>query len=236
MRARIALALQRFVVIFAAALVSFIGLSTLVGLIFGNLPYTVPESFPIIGGASGSLPTNVFAIAFIRIAVITLALALLVGIVNLIFVNSNRIIRGETNFARLNSVVVLVSFLVGLSVPALAAQQVIPAEWNTLLLEHVQTSIESALAALLFFTLVYGAFRILRHRINPARMLFVMTIEVVLIGALPLGIFEPLRDFTDWLITVPVNAGARGILLGIALATLLTGLRVLVGQDRTYGE
>ena len=34
--------------------------------------------------------------------------------------------------------------------------------------------------------------------------------------------------------TVPVSAGARGMLLGIALATVVTGLRVLLGQDRSY--
>jgi hypothetical protein len=236
MRTRMGRAFQRFVVIFAAVLVIFVGLATLFGLIFGNLSYAVPESFPLIGGASGTIPTDIFAIIFVRIAVITLALALLVGISNLLFVNAHRIIKGQTNFARLNSAIVLLSFLVGLTVPILAARQAIPAEWNSLLLENVQTSIESALAALLFFTLVYGAFRIMRHRLSAAKMLFVLTVEIVLIGALPLGFFAPLRQFTDWLINVPVNAGARGILLGIALATLLTGLRVLVGQDRSYGE
>jgi hypothetical protein len=30
-------------------------------------------------------------------------------------------------------------------------------------------------------------------------------------------------------------AGARGILLGVALGTLTTGLRVLFGADRLYG-
>jgi hypothetical protein len=34
----------------------------------------------------------------------------------------------------------------------------------------------------------------------------------------------------------PFSAGGRGILLGIALATLVTGVRVLIGQDRSYGE
>lgn len=32
------------------------------------------------------------------------------------------------------------------------------------------------------------------------------------------------------------GAGARGILLGIALGSLLTGLRVLLGIDRPYSE
>jgi hypothetical protein len=30
-------------------------------------------------------------------------------------------------------------------------------------------------------------------------------------------------------------AGARGILLGVALGTLTTGLRILFGVDRPYG-
>ena len=232
---------NRGMVVIAAIVVIFVGLATLLGLIFGNVPYAVPEAIgglqiPFIGGARGTIPTDVFAIIFVRIAVITLALALLVGISNLLFVNAFRIVKGQTNFARLNSVVVLLSFVLGLSVPILAARGIIAPEWNKFLLENVQTSIESALAALLFFTLVYGAFRILRNRLSPAKMLFVLTVEIVLIGALPLAIFAPLRQFTDWLINGPVNAGARGILLGIALATLLTGLRVLIGQDRSYGE
>jgi hypothetical protein len=31
------------------------------------------------------------------------------------------------------------------------------------------------------------------------------------------------------------GGGARGLLIGIALGTLLTGLRVLFGADRPYG-
>jgi hypothetical protein len=30
-------------------------------------------------------------------------------------------------------------------------------------------------------------------------------------------------------------AGARGILLGVALGTVATGLRILIGADRPYG-
>jgi hypothetical protein len=31
------------------------------------------------------------------------------------------------------------------------------------------------------------------------------------------------------------SAGARGILIGVALGTLTTGLRILFGSDRPYG-
>jgi hypothetical protein len=38
----------------------------------------------------------------------------------------------------------------------------------------------------------------------------------------------------DWVLEVPALAGARGILLGAALGTAATGLRVLLGIDRPY--
>jgi hypothetical protein len=40
----------------------------------------------------------------------------------------------------------------------------------------------------------------------------------------------------DWLMSVPVSAGSRGILLGIALATVVVGVRAMTGQDRSYRE
>jgi hypothetical protein len=57
-----------------------------------------------------------------------------------------------------------------------------------------------------------------------------------LIGALPLPGLSLMAGLRDWLMAVPVSAGARGILLGIALATIVTGVRVLIGQDRSYRE
>lgn len=227
---------RTIVVAFATAVVIFIGISTLLGLTIGSFDYAVPENIPLIGGSNGSIPTDIFSILFVRIAVITLGLALLVGILNLIYVNAYRVIKGQTPLARLNSIIILISFVLGLIIPALVARGELEAAWNTLLLENVQTSIESALAALLFFALVYGAFRLLSKSVSLPKLLFLLTVEIVLIGALPLDGLAPLRQFSDWLINVPVNAGARGILLGIGLATLLTGMRVLIGQDRTYGE
>ena len=41
------------------------------------------------------------------------------------------------------------------------------------------------------------------------------------------------REVTAFLQRLPV-AGARGILLGIALGSLTTGLRVLLAADRPY--
>jgi hypothetical protein len=222
----------RLGVALSAAIVLIVSLTTLLGLLFGDVPYTLPATIPVLGGATGVMPTGQIAQVLLRIAVITLAFGIIIGLANLVLTNARRIVSAQTQTwtARLSSVVVLVSFIAGLIVPVLNA------EWGDILLEDVQTTIESSLAGLLFFALVYGAFRILRHKVTWTGILFVLTIEIVLLGALPVSAFAPIRDFTDWLMTVPVNAGARGILLGIALATLVTGLRVLIGQDRSYGE
>jgi hypothetical protein len=42
---------------------------------------------------------------------------------------------------------------------------------------------------------------------------------------------SPLPSLRDWLLAVPTTAGARGILLGTTLGTLMVGLRVLVGVE-----
>lgn len=225
----------RIGVIFASVLVIFVGFGTFLGLLLGDVPYAIPETalgtaLPIVGGATGVLPTDGLARVFVRIAVVTVALTILIGVLNLLAVNSRRIIQGRIT-AKINSMVLILAFFLALAV--YISNDRITSQF---LLEEVQVPIESALAGLLFFTLVYGAFRLLRERVTPAGILFVLTVEVVLIGALPLPGFQPLAQVTDWLMRVPVNAGARGILLGIALATLVTGLRVLIGQDRTYGE
>jgi hypothetical protein len=221
----------------AGSLVIFVGFSTFLGLLLGKFPYAIPETFfgipiPYIGGATGELQTDGLALIFIRIAVVTVALTIIIGVLNLLVVHMVRFRKRDSSItARLNSLALLGAFVAAM-IASLAQRQ----EISDFLLENVQVPIESALAGLLFFSLVYGAIRFLRNRVTPAGLLFVLTVQIVLIGALPIAGLGLLAQVTDWLMQIPVTAGARGILLGIALATLVTGLRVLIGQDRTYGE
>jgi hypothetical protein len=53
-------------------------------------------------------------------------------------------------------------------------------------------------------------------------------ISIYLWGELPI--------IKDWILNVPTLAGVRGILLGVALGTIATGLRILLGADRPYVE
>lgn len=171
---------------------------------------------------------NILLGFLLQLTAITVALTVLMGIGNLLSVHIGRV-TGRQRGA-VPSVVLILSFVL------VVATYLVQRPTSLILLNTVQVSIESALSGLLLFALVYGAAGILRRQTNLAGVLFVVVLLVMLIGALPLSSVAPLSQFRDWLLTVPVNAGARGILLGIGLATLVTGVRVLIGQDRSFRE
>lgn len=183
----------------------------------------------LVGLLSGSDifagPTNLL----LQLAVITVAVTILIGIMNLLGVHLRRILGRQRGWVY--SIVLVLSILLVLALWLTDSE----AE-NMALLEGVQVSIESALAGLLLFALVYGAYRLMRQRVTWAAMLFTLALVIILIGAVPLQEVGALAQIRAWLLAVPVSAGARGILLGIALATVVTGARVLIGQERSYRE
>lgn len=73
---------------------------------------------------------------------------------------------------------------------------------------------------------------------NLETLIFVLFTVIVLLGQVPIGIYlwAELPVIKDWILNVPALAGVRGILLGVALGTIATGLRVLVGTDRPYTD
>lgn len=78
----------------------------------------------------------------------------------------------------------------------------------------------------------------MRDRLSPWTIGFLVVVVIVLIGWLPLAAFQVsgLSNLRNWLIQVPSTAGARGILLGVALGSMLVGLRVLIGIERPYKD
>ncbi len=199
----------------------FTTLSTAVAMSFGFLTLWGL----LVGGGVVTSLANII----LQLVLLTVALSILIGILNLFGVHFGRIRRRERQWGY--SVVVLVAALLVIVLWLLNIDDV-----NMLLLENVQVAVESALAGLVLFALVFGAYRMLNRRITWGNLLFVLSLLVILIGALPLRETAFIADVRAWLLAVPVSAGARGILLGIALATVVTGVRVLIGQDRAYRE
>ena len=69
-------------------------------------------------------------------------------------------------------------------------------------------------------------------------IVFIATALLMLVASatLPFGEVGALNDFLrPWFQHVLALGGARGILIGVALGTLTTGLRVLLGNERPYG-
>lgn len=179
----------------------------------------------VAGGGVVSNITNVL----LQLTVIAVAVTILLGILNLFSVHLRRITRRQSGW--LYSIALVGSAAVVLALWLLGAR-----DTNAMLLDTVEVSVESALAGLVVFALVFGAYRIMRRRVTWGGLLFTVVLLIILIGALPLPQVAVLTEARNWLLAVPVSAGARGILLGIALATVVTAVRVLIGQDRSYRE
>jgi hypothetical protein len=101
----------------------------------------------------------------------------------------------------------------------------------------IQTPIESSLMAVLAITLAYSSLRLLQRQHNwMGGFFFVSVIIFLLFNS---GIFSlfanipALQDLIAGINKIPV-AGARGILIGVALGSLLTGIRIWIGSDRPY--
>jgi hypothetical protein len=178
---------------------------------------------------------------FLQLTVITIAITVLIGIVNLIVVHLGRIFgRGKPFSQRINSLVLVASAIGVMVLGILERNGTLTGSPSatTVLLEGVQLSIESALAGLVLFALVYGAYRLMRRRVTGSGLLFTLVLLLILTGALPFSTpgMRLVGTIRDWLLAVPVSAGARGILLGIALAVTVAGARILIGQDRSYRD
>ncbi len=207
----------------ALGLTAGIGLVTLMGLLFANDDLGLAENYNVDIDALRS-----FTDLILQVTTITIALTVLLGVFNLLLVHIRRLSGRQKGM--IYSLVLLASFAL------VVLTYVVERDSSMVLLETVQVSVESALAGLLFFALVYGAYGILRQQITWPRILFVIVLLIVLIGTLPIDGLGIITDMRDWLMDIPVNAGARGLLMGIALATLVTGVRVLIGVDRSYRE
>jgi len=164
-------------------------------------------------------------------AVIIAAMAVLVGIANLVFVQMDKIRKREKNsiYGGLLVLSLIATFGLGLIFGS-------EHQFMRLAVDAIIVPVEASLMAILAVTLVYASIRLLRRRADVMTVIFLLVAVVFLIAMMPTP-FGPVPG--DWLITqfagMFSRGGARGLLIGIALGTLLTGIRVLFGIDRPYG-
>jgi len=172
---------------------------------------------------------------FVRWAVLLMTVALIVGIINLVIVHWKKFSQdpGENPY----SIILLVAFGLTLLVAGFFGPT---SEWSLWIFNHIQMPVEQSLMAILVVILIYSVARMFKVRINLISLIFIATVLLMLILAVPwFGVAIPglqgpggIRSF---IAEIPAVAGARGILIGIGLGTVATGLRVLIGADRPYG-
>lgn len=103
--------------------------------------------------------------------------------------------------------------------------------------DAVIVPVEAALMAILAVTLIYASIRLFRRRMDAMSVLFLVAAIIFMLAMMPTP-FGPIpgNQFFLFVEGAVATGGARGLLIGIALGTLLTGLRVLFGVDRPYGD
>ncbi|MEJ5241691.1 MAG: hypothetical protein WHS87_10885 [Anaerolineales bacterium] len=109
---------------------------------------------------------------------------------------------------------------------------------HTWILMGIIRPIEASLLGILAITLIYALTRLLRRRFDLLSIIFLLSAFFFLLANAPMlwGGIPFVSDFlAPWIQDIFVTAGTRGLLLGIALGALLTGLRILLTIDRPYG-
>ena len=106
-----------------------------------------------------------------------------------------------------------------------------------LVVNAIQVPVEASLMAILAVTLTVAAIGLFRRRMGLLPVVFLLSVLLFLLLNSGLLASQENIPFVGDILAVlqflPV-AGARGILLGIALGSLMAGLRILFGAERPY--
>lgn len=116
--------------------------------------------------------------------------------------------------------------------------------------DWIYSPMSATMFSLLAFFIASAAFRAFRIRTLEAGLLAAAAL-IVMLGRVPLG--DLMTDWLlqlkwlpgapntfhlsiaqEWIMDIPQNAAKRAILIGAALGVMATGLRVILGIERTY--
>jgi hypothetical protein len=160
------------------------------------------------------------------------AVALVLGILNLLSIHLRRTAKGN-----IYSLILVVAMLTIFGLALTDALGFTDGGVNQAF-TLVQVPLEAALASLLAFFLLFAGIRLWQRQRSGWSVLFLLTVLLLLISQSPLPaaverVVEPVRSF---IYAVVVTAGVRGFLLGVALATIILSLRLLAGLERPYSS
>jgi len=164
-------------------------------------------------------------------AIIVLAFAYVLGVANIIRVNSQVIKRKghdwKYKIVLLCGLALMITLGIGFGIESGTA-------FNWVFMNAIYP-LQATMFSLLAFYIASAAFRAFRFRTWTAALLGV-TAVLVMIGRVPVGemVWKGFPDFIEWIMNVPQLAAKRAIMIGAALGAISTGLKVLIGLERTY--
>lgn len=162
---------------------------------------------------------------------VLMAVALLVGLINLFSVHWNKVVAKQSG--SFYSLALILSLGVTLIVGGWFG---LPHPYTLWILNNIQVPVEGSLLALLTVILVLAVMRFMRHKSDLGRYVFLFTTVLIGLVSGPLfGLDIPgLSELRNWMLKIPVLAGVRGILIGVGLGIMAAGLKILAGADRPY--
>ena len=166
--------------------------------------------------------------------VILAAAAFVLGLINLIQVNLPKVLAREPEWGY--KLVMLVALVATLVVGFMGGgDRLSNGQAYKWVFDFVFVPLNATMFALLAFYIASAAFRAFRARNMEATVLLVAAV-VVMIGRVPIGeqISEWLPQIVNWLMEVPNTAARRAIFIGAALGAVATGLRIILGIERSH--
>ena len=165
------------------------------------------------------------------------AAAYVLGLINLIQVNLPKVLQRSRDWQY--RAILLVSLFATLAAGFHAGEN--RRDSGTLfdwLYDFMFVPLNATMFALLAFYIASAAFRAFRAR-NLESTLLLGAAILVMLAQVPMGedlplVGEKLPQFKNWIMDVPNVAARRAIFIGAALGAVATGLRVILGIERSH--
>jgi hypothetical protein len=164
-------------------------------------------------------------------AIIITAFAYVLGVANVVRISLHNVKQRSPDWPYKAALVVALFAMAGLGIGR-GIQSGGHFDWAYL---NMYVPMQATMFSLLAFYIASAAYRAFRARSVEATLLLV-TAAIVMLGRVPIGeqIWTRLPDFTEWIMEVPNMAAKRGIMIGAALGAISTGLKMILGLERSY--
>jgi hypothetical protein len=183
-------------------------------------------------------------------AVLLSAVGLMIGLLHLAFVHYTKVAEQQPGWPYSGLLILTFALTLGLGLFL----------WNdpnppsSYMFKYLQYPVEAALMGLLAISLTLAGFRLVGRSRDRRELffnlVFIGTAIFYLIGTRPWATLLPMSadlggiddvqtafiELRNQVVQILAAAGGRGVLLGVSLGAIITGLRILLMVDRPYGE